>query len=143
VENKRQKEKALILCERANAGAYQKCGGPASGCGAKKQQGTLEGIFESLPPVGADMPQALPPADDIKKPEIKLEESKVDDRPLPPMMEPVTPASAAVPEKPVQMLPSSLPPPPSQGTPKVDDSKTLPIPPLPPPPMSVSGASKD
>src|SRR5262249_39605536 len=32
VENRRQREKALVLCTRADAGAYEQNGGPACGC---------------------------------------------------------------------------------------------------------------
>jgi outer membrane protein TolC len=143
VENKRQKDRALILCERADAGAYKKCGGAACGCAtadSKAKSATLEGVFEGMPPVGADVPNALPQTEDARKPEKKLEESKADDKSLPVTYAPVTPGSTVAPEeKPVQTLP---PPPPERSLPKLDEGKapTALPPPLPPPPMNNSGA---
>jgi outer membrane protein TolC len=139
VENQQQKDKALILCERANAGAYQKCGSAACGCAtakSKEKSGSLEGVFESMPAVGADLPKAFPEDGDIKKPDIKVEEPMADDKTPAATLEPIKPASTAAPkEKPVQTLPPGLLPPPSQNTTKTDDArKSLPIPPLPPPP---------
>jgi hypothetical protein len=132
VENQRQKDKALVLCERAGAGAYEKCGSAACGCAIPKsieKSGTLEGMFESMPPVGADMLKALPGGGDAKKPDAKIEEFKTEDRTPSALIEPVTPAAtAASEEKPIQTLP-----PPPQYIPKLDGAKTsLPLPPPPP-----------
>jgi outer membrane protein TolC len=146
MENKRQKEKALILCERANAGAYQKCGSAACGCAAadsKEKHGTLEGIFEGMPAVGADVPNAVPQTDEAKKPDINVEESKADDKTLPVTVEPITPVSTVAPkENPAQRLPLS--PLGTNSVPKLDEGKAATaLPPLPPPPKSDTGASKD
>jgi outer membrane protein TolC len=142
VENKRQKERALILCERADAGAYKKCGSAACGCAtanAKEKQGTLQGIFETMPAVGEDVPKALPDVDNVKKPDVKVEESKTDDKKPAAAQERVTPAAGPAPEdKPVHSLRPVELPTPAHNIPKQDDAKTPPLPPLPPPPMGGS-----
>src|SRR5207248_10862572 len=79
VENQRRKEHALKICDRAGADAYRTGGGAACGCAAgapiKTPESTLKGVFESMPPVGEDRPQIMPPL-----PDAKLEESKLDDK---------------------------------------------------------------
>jgi hypothetical protein len=132
VENQRQKDKALVLCERAGAGAYERCGSAACGCASPKsmeKNGSLQGVFESMPTVGADMLKALPGGGDAKKPDAKIEESKTEDRTPSALIELITPAATAAPEeKPIQSLP-----PPQQYIPKLDGAKTsLPLPPPPP-----------
>lgn len=144
VENQRQKEKAQVVCERADPGAYQKCGGPACGCApgtpVKGEEASLKGVFEHVGPVGKEVPERMPSVDDMTKPDIKLEETKADDKAPAGLMVPVKPASADVTEKPMWTLPSALPlPPPPQSIPKLDDDRTLPaLPPLPPPPPPAS-----
>jgi outer membrane protein TolC len=144
IENQRQKEKALVLCERAGAGAYQQCGGSACGCAAgtaaKKEEASLQGVFESVVPVGKDAPERMPSVDDVKKPSPKLEETKAYDKSLPNLLAPATPAGAPVPEKTVHTLPSALPPP---STSKRDEDRALPALPLvPPPPANAPEGTK-
>jgi outer membrane protein TolC len=148
IEHQRQKKRALVLCERADAGAYKNCGSAACGCAtavAKEKQGTLAGVFETMPALGADIPKALPGAGDDKRPDVKVEESKKEDKKPAAALETVTPASGPVPEeKPVQSLPpAELPPQASHNIPKQDEVKTPPLPPLPPPPMGRSEPPKE
>src|SRR5262249_22023207 len=67
-EYRRQRERALVVAERADAGAYQKCGGPECGCTApapaKQGHGSLEGLFESVLPVGKGSAEHLPGIDE-------------------------------------------------------------------------------
>jgi len=89
-----------------------------------------------MPPIGAGMPKALPEDGDAKKADAKAEESKLEDKTPPALIEPITPAGAAAPEaKPEQTLPPAMLPSPAHNIPKPDDSnRSLPVPPLPPPP---------
>jgi outer membrane protein TolC len=141
VENQRQREKACVLAERAPGDAFPACG-PACGtaaCGCvqpvpvKPQEGSLKGVFESVPPVGKDVPERLPPPkDEPKMPAPKLEESKAGDKTPPAVLTPITPAGSVLEPRP-RTLQSALPPPPPPAT-RMDDDKALPpLPPIPPP----------
>ncbi len=140
IENQRQKERALILAERAPAGAYQTCGGPACGCAAKPEPASLQGVFESVPPVGKDAPERLPQPMPNESGKVDLKDLKLTPptdavNQTPADHEPATPASGEVKELPVQTLPSALiPPPPAQQKPAESDDGKLPLPPLPPVP---------
>jgi outer membrane protein TolC len=136
-EHRRQKERALIVAERADAGAYQKCGGPACSCTGpvsnRPGRGSLQGVFESVAPVGHDAAERQSPIDETKKPDNKAEETKTDDAPR---------ASPAA-EMPPRTLPSDLSPaPPAQSLSKPDDSGPPAILPLPAPPPRYSDPPK-
>jgi outer membrane protein TolC len=141
IENQRQREKACVLAERASFEAFPQCGAPCGGaaCGCvqqvatKPQEGSLKGVFESVPPVGKDAPERLPaPVEQPSKPMPRLEESKAGDPARPADLAPITPTST-VSETPVRTLPPALPPPPPSAT-RLDDDKSLPpLPPIPPP----------
>jgi hypothetical protein len=125
-EYRRQRERALVVAERADAGAYQKCGGPACECTApapaKQGHGSLEGLFESVLPVGKGGAEQLPGIGEIKKPDDKPESEKTEEKSA------VIPAGAEM-RPPIR--PSEQPP--IQSLPKPDDSTPPAGPPLPPP----------
>jgi outer membrane protein TolC len=157
IEHQRERDHSLVLCQRAGAGAYQPCNGPACGNGhpvrTKEDAAALPGMFENLTPLGADA-ERLPPPKEKNDKETKADDAGTEDKTLPASLGPVAPPNktsdypvrtlqpAATAAETEQESTRPLPPPPPAEAPLTEGQGALPPPPSLPPTSGDTGVPK-